>query len=181
MGERQETLGTLTLAGLRVSVDEALQVVALRYFERGGPFATRVRAATGVELPKPLEAFTAAGGELILAWRRPTETCGVTASAERVSQLARELAGGTDGCLVDLSGGLKVLQVTGERTAELLCRLGGSGCIPRPGEARRGRLADVPVLALSVRPHETLLVVDRAYLPHVCGWIRETLLDLAGI
>jgi hypothetical protein len=38
-------------------------------------------------------------------------------------------------------------------------------------------MADVPVLALSVRTGETLLVVDRAYAGHLVGWIRETLLD----
>jgi hypothetical protein len=38
----------------------------------------------------------------------------------------------------------------------------------------------VAVLALSVRELETLLVVDRAHLPHVLAWIRETLLDFAA-
>jgi len=46
-----------------------------------------------------------------------------------------------------------------------------------PGEARRSRLADVPVLALAVRAGETLLVVDRGYAAHLMAWIRETLLD----
>jgi hypothetical protein len=41
-------------------------------------------------------------------------------------------------------------------------------------------MADVPVLALSVRAGETLLIVDRAYLPHLLAWIRETMLDFAG-
>ena len=45
------------------------------------------------------------------------------------------------------------------------------------GEARRSRIADVPVLAISVRAGETLLVVDRVCLPHLFAWIRETLLD----
>jgi hypothetical protein len=39
-------------------------------------------------------------------------------------------------------------------------------------------MADVPVLALSLRANETLLVVDRALLPRVLAWIRETLNDL---
>jgi len=52
--------------------------------------------------------------------------------------------------------------------------------VPRPGEARRSRLADVPVLALSVGPGEALLLVDRADAEHLMGWIRETLLDFEG-
>ena len=55
----------------------------------------------------------------------------------------------------------------------------GTASIPRPGEARRSRMADVPVLALSLRAGETLLVVDRVYADHLCAWIRETLLDFA--
>jgi len=39
-------------------------------------------------------------------------------------------------------------------------------------------MADVPVLALSLRAAETLLVVDRALLPHVLAWLRATLEDL---
>ena len=38
-------------------------------------------------------------------------------------------------------------------------------------------MADVPVLAISLCAGETLLVVERVYLPHLLGWIRETLLD----
>jgi len=69
---------------------------------------------------------------------------------------------------------------SGDRLAELLSRFGGTASVPRPGEARRSRLADVPVLALSVRPGEALLLVDRAYAEHLMGWIRETLLDFEG-
>ena len=72
---------------------------------------------------------------------------------------------------------LRQLRVTANSIADLLCRLGGTASVPRAGEARRSRVADVPVLALSVRAGETLLAVDRAYLPHLLAWIRETLLD----
>jgi len=70
-----------------------------------------------------------------------------------------------------------MVRVSGDRTADLLHRLGGAASVPAPGEARRSRLADVPVLALSVNPGETLLAIDRAYLLHLLAWIRETLLD----
>jgi hypothetical protein len=82
---------------------------------------------------------------------------------------------------VDLSGGVRIVRLTGNRIADLLCRLGGAASVPAPGEARRSRLADVAVLALSINPGETLLAVDRAYLPHLLAWIRETLLDFEAV
>jgi heterotetrameric sarcosine oxidase gamma subunit len=163
--------------GLAVRLEEGMQAATLRYFEPGGAFAAAVREATGAGLPQPLAAVQSPDGELTLAWRSPTETLVLTPSAPRLAQLEARLASVPDGCLVNLSGGLKVLRVTGERPAELLCRLGGTASVPRPGEAPRSRLADVPVVALSVRPGETLLLVDRAYAEHLMGWIRETLLD----
>src|SRR5439155_95137 len=83
-----------------------------------------------------------------------------------LAMLKARLASAPDGCLVDLSGGLEVLRLTGEPLADLLCRLGGTASVPRPGEALRSRLADVPVVALSVRPGEAMLLVDRAYAEH---------------
>ena len=179
MGERSDWMAPIEGAGLAVRGEEGMQVATLRYFEAGGAFAAAVREATGAPLPGPLEAVESADGQLTLAWRSPTETLLLTPSAEWLAQLEARLASVPEGCLVDLSGGLKVLRVVGERVAELLCRLGGTASVPRPGEARRSRLADVPALALSVRPGETLLLVDRAYAEHLMGWIRETLLDFA--
>jgi heterotetrameric sarcosine oxidase gamma subunit len=164
------------VAGLSVRADEALQVATLRYFAPDGEFAEAVHEVTGLALPQTQQALTA-DGQLILAWRSPTETLCLAANPARLVQIAARLAGRADSCLVGLTGGLLVLRVTGERIADLLCRLGGTGSIPRPGEARRSRMADVPVLAVSLTASETLLVVDRAYAEHLMGWIRETLLD----
>ena len=164
--------------GLTVRVDETTQAAALRYFVRGGAFAAALQDSVGV-LPEGLQAAETRDGALILAWRSPTETLVLTGDPARLSDLEARVAQAADGCLVNLSGGLRVLRLTGERISDLLCRLGGTGSIPRPGEARRGRMADVPVLALCVRAGETLLVVDRAYAEHLMGWVHETLLDLA--
>lgn len=164
-------------AGLAVRVDQAMCAASLRYFAAEGAFVSAVRDATGVALPKPLEAARSPDGGLILAWRSPSETLLLTPSAQRLGDLEARLTGGADGCLVNLTGGLKVLRITGERPAELLRRLGGTASVPRPGEARRSRLADVAVVALCVEPGEVLLLVDRAYAGHLFGWIRETLLD----
>jgi len=167
------------VAGLSVRVDEALEVATLRYFAPQGEFAAVLREITGLTLPGAQEAASAPDGQLILAWRSPTETLCLAGNPARLVQIAARLASLEDGCLVSLTGGLQVLRVTGERSADLLCRLGGTGSIPRPGEARRSRMADVPVLAVSLTAGETLLVVDRAYSEHLIGWIRETLLDFA--
>ncbi|MBV9316602.1 MAG: hypothetical protein JOZ34_03985, partial [Gammaproteobacteria bacterium] len=98
-------------------------------------------------------------------------------SAAHLPELIERLAAVGDGYAVDLSGGLRIVRLTGARSAELICRLGGAASVPAVGEARRSRMADVAVLALSVRNGETLLAVDRAHLPHLLGWVRETLLD----
>ena len=164
-------------ADLVASVERAMAVAALRYFDRAGSFADALRAATGVTLPEPLEARESADAQLILAWRSPTETLCVARSAGDLAGFFARLGTSADGCIVDLSGGVRIVRVTGDRTADLLHRLGGAASVPAPGEARRSRLADVPVLALSVNPGETLLAIDRAYLPHLLAWIRETLLD----
>ena len=167
----------ITGADLVACVEETMQVATLRYFTREGSFAERVRAFTGMPLPAALAAREEA--QLILAWRSPTETLCVTRSTTRLAELGASLAASADGCLVELTGGLRIVRLTGLRIADLLCRLGGTASVPAAGEARRSRLADVPVLALSVRAGETLLVVDRAWLLHLLAWIRETLLDFA--
>jgi len=177
MAEASARMEGMKANGLTVRSAEPMQAAALRYFEAGGGFARAVRDATGAALPPVLGAVEAGAGELTLAWRSPMETLLLTPSAARLAQLEEQLAGAGDGCLVNLTGGLKVLEVTGDRIADLLCRLGGTASVPAPGEARRSRLADVPVLSLAVRAGETLLVVDRGYAAYLTAWIRETLLD----
>ena len=173
-----------TVRGLEVDGERVWEVAALRYFETQGGFASAVQAVTGTPLPRPLgaAALEAAGdgGAGILAWRSPTETLVLGEHAGLVSQIRERVASVPGGCVVELTGGLRVLRLRGPGVAELLCRLGGDAVTPAVSEARRGRLADVPVLALSVRALETLLVVDRAHAQHLLGWIRATLADRPG-
>jgi heterotetrameric sarcosine oxidase gamma subunit len=164
-------------ADLVASVERAMAVATFRYFDRAGSFADALHAAIGMTLPEPLDARESADAQLILAWRSPTETLCLARSAAQLAELAARLGTADDACIVDLSGGVRIVRVTGDRIAELLCRLGGTASVPALGEARRSRLADVAVLALSVKPGETLLAIDRAYLPHLLAWIRETVLD----
>src|ERR1700704_22460 len=93
------------VAGLSVRADEALQVATLRYFAPDGEFAEAVHEVTGLALPQNQQALTA-DGQLILAWRSPTETLCLAANPARLVQIAARLAGRADSCLVGLTGGL---------------------------------------------------------------------------
>ena len=114
---------------------------------------------------------------IVLAWLRPTETLALSEVAAPLAGLSEALAKAAGGHVVDLSGGLKAFRMRGARVADLLSRLGSAALGMGPGHARRGRFGDVPVLALSVRAGEVLLVVDRAYAAHLGGWIEATLAD----
>lgn len=167
--------------GLEVQVDAPLHAATLRYFEPAGPFAAAVAGATGTPLPATLTATelpadAPCGAGLVLAWLRPTETLVLGEEAAPLAALQARLGDATGGHVVDLTGGLRMVRLSGAGAAELLSRLGASTPAAL-GEARRARLADVPVLAVCVRVTETLLVVDRAYAEHLKGWIEATLAD----
>lgn len=155
--------------------DVRLHAATLRYFGPAGPFAAAVAAATGTPLPAPLTATVLPG--LTLAWLRPTETLALSEDAAPLAGLKERLAGAEGGYIVELSGGLRAFRVRGGRARELLSRLGSTALALRVGDARRGRLADVPALAVCMAAEETLLVVDRAYTEHLRGWIEATLAD----
>src|SRR5262249_56726869 len=112
-------------AELVACVEETMAVATLRYFDRAGAFAAAVQAATGATLPEPLAAHEAADGELILAWRSPTETLCLAHSSRRLADLTARPAAATGGCVVDLTGGVRIVRLTGVRIADLLGRLGG--------------------------------------------------------
>jgi len=175
----------LKLPGLEVQTDAPLHAATLRYFEPAGPFAAAVAAVREMPLPAPLSATAqpadAAGGAgLVLAWLRPTETLVFSEEAAPLAELKERLADAPGGHIVDLTGGLKALRVRGTRAPELLSRLGGTGVALELNVARRGRLAEVPVLAVCLRANETLLVVDRAYAEHLMSWIEATLADIGA-
>lgn len=166
-----------------VEVTEApLHVASLRYFDAEGSFAAAVAAATGAPLPAPLrvtavQATPADAAGVVLAWLRPTETLALCEQAAPLARLTERLAEAAGGHVVDLTGGLKAFRARGTRVAELLSRLGSMTLALGLHEARRGRLADVQVLAVSLRAEEVLLVVDRAYAAHLLAWIQATLAE----
>jgi hypothetical protein len=162
--------------GLTVELAEGLRMASLRHFA-AAPLDALLLETTGAALPGSQQACQGADGKVTLAWRSPSETLVLSGAADVLRQLAEQLNASTDACLVDLSAAFKVVRLAGARVSDLLCRLGGTGSIPNVGEAHGGRLCDVPVLAVSVCEAETWLVLDRAYLPHVLGWIAATLAD----
>jgi heterotetrameric sarcosine oxidase gamma subunit len=173
------------LPGIDVDADAPLHAATLRYFEPAGPFAAAVAAATGTPLPAPLTAtilpaVAADGAAVVLAWLRPTETLAFSEEAAPLAELKERLADAAGGHIVDLTGGLKAFGMHGTGAPELLSRLGGMATALGLNEARRGRLADVPVLAVRVRAEKTLLIVDRVYAEHLRGWIEATLADWTG-
>ena len=180
---------------LSVQWDHGLAVASLRYFDPAGLFAAEVGEVLGGPLPAPLrsdrrvlratvvsaetsaEGTPKSGSELVLAWRSPTETLLVTADAGCLAAVERFAAARSDGCLVDQTGGILTLVVAGTRAPDLLSRLGSIDAVPALGEARTSRLAELAVMSLCTRPGEILLLVERVYVRHLFGWIRETVAD----
>jgi sarcosine oxidase gamma subunit len=184
-----------SVAGLSVRWDHSLAIASLRYFDHAGAFATEAGEALGGPLPEPLRAHrrllraagvsaeTSAegtpkgGSELVLVWRSPTETLLLTADAGWLAEVSRFAASRSDGSLVDQTGGILSLVLTGARVPDLLLRLGSADAIPALGEARTSRLAELSVMSLCARPGEIMLLVERVYVRHLVGWVRETVAD----
>jgi sarcosine oxidase gamma subunit len=172
----------LSAAGLSVEPKRQWYIGSLRYFDAAGPLAANLRGVAGGSLPGPLAAVrypsAQSAGELILAWRSPTETVIMTADGAAFAAVANSAAADRSaGYLVDQTGGVWAWQISGARARDVLERIGSAGSIPAPGEARAGRFAELPVLALSVRAGEFLLLVERVYSEHLVGWISETAAD----
>ena len=170
-----ELTGVLGIEGLRVQSAQAVPAAALRYLTRTGGFAAAL-GALGLSLPECGQALGAQ--DLTLAWRSPSETLCLAASAERLAHLHARLGAHADGCLVELTGAVDVVTLSGTRVADLLVRLGSSAALPGQGEARRSRMADVPVLAIALEPARVQLILERTYSEHLLGWIAATLADL---
>jgi hypothetical protein len=92
--------------------------------------------------------------------------------------LTQDLSAESDGCMVDQTGGIRVIRATGPRAPELLLRLGSAASVPDLGEAHSGRLAELNVLTASVRAGEYLLLVEGVYTHHLLEFMRVTALDL---
>ncbi len=182
MANSPHTLDNIEIDGLSVDGEAAYLIASLRYFDSTGQFAAAVSEAFGRPLAEPLAALrvesAAGGGHCILAWRSPSETLLLCQDAALFSALELKLAAQHDGCMVDQTGGLRVVRVAGSRARDFLLRLGAATTLPDLGAAHVGRLAELSVLTICVQPWEYLLLVERVYLPHLLGWIHATAADI---
>jgi sarcosine oxidase gamma subunit len=181
MDNSRDTANLVEIDGLSVTIEQGLQIASLRYFDAAGGFATLVREIIGRPLPEPLHASggdsASSDADIILAWRSPTETLILGSDASAFAELERRLASVADGCMVEQTGGIRVIRLQGRRAGDLLLRLGAATAIPGLGEARSSRLAELQVLTACVRAGQYLLLVERVYAKHLLDWIGATVAD----
>lgn len=166
--------------GLEVQLERGMHVGALRFLDAAA-LGVLGGAVPGAVLPRPRQALTIApgtAGEILLAWRSPTEVLVVSASAAPFDALETALTAATQACFVDLTGGFWALRAAGPRAQDLLLRLGGAFAVPKPGEALIGRFAELSVVAVCPQPEEYLLLVERVYAEHLLAWTSATIGDL---
>jgi sarcosine oxidase gamma subunit len=159
----------------------ALEVASLRYFDSREAPPAAVIEASGGPLPGPLQAVRHQGarGQLVLAWRTPTETLVIAETPQVLEPLAHAVADAPGwGCLVTQTGGFRAWQVSGKRTGDLIVRVGSLASMPAMGEARTSRMAELPILSVRVSEDAVMLLVERVHEEHLLGWISETAADL---
>lgn len=181
MASASEAKG-IEVPGLSLAPRRGLLIGSLRYFDAQDVMAANLGALVGGSLPGPGAAIRhpiGSAGEIILAWRSPTESFVITGAEAVFAQISqRAAADRSAGYLVDQTGGFWIWELGGPRARDLLLRLGSAASIPAVGEARTSRIAELPVLAASVRPGTFLLVVERVLSEHLLAWIAETVADL---
>ena len=180
----EQATAPIEAGGLAVGMELDYQIASLRYFNSAGAFAAGVREIIGQTLAQPLRAHTGEAASkrapFVLFWRSPTENLFLTRDAVLFAELQKRLAAEVDGCMVEQTGGIRVLRVTGPKARDLLLRLGAATAIPAEvGGARTGRMAELPVLTASIEAGEYLLLVERVYVSHLLEWMGATAADLA--
>jgi sarcosine oxidase gamma subunit len=153
---------------------------ALRYFDAREAPPAGVAGVLGGALPGALRAVERRGsaGEIVLAWRTPTETWVLAPAGGALAALEAAMADAVGwGCLVNQGGGLRGWRVSGARARDVIERVGSTASWPVVGEARTSRMGELPVLSLSLREGEVILVAERVYTEHLLGWLSETAAD----
>jgi sarcosine oxidase gamma subunit len=179
MDSTGQTFESIEAAGVTARMERWGAVASLRYFNASA-MASRVHKVLGTALPATLAAVRvprAGEVDVILAWRSPTETLLMSSDSAPIVALQAELSDAMDGCVVDQTGGIAVLRLSGERAADVLVRIGSSTTVPGRGAVLTGRLAELSVVAMRVEDPEIILLVDRVYADHLFGWIRATVED----
>jgi sarcosine oxidase gamma subunit len=176
----RSTIERLEAPDLSLTPARDFHIGALRYFDRAA-MDVSLGGHLGGPLPGALAAMRYSAGssrEVILAWRSPTETYVLARDAAMFAALVEQAASNrVIGYLIDQTGGVAVSRLEGGRARDLLCRLGSVASVPARGEARISRIAELPVLVMSLEEGAYLLTVERVYSEHLMGWVRETLAD----
>jgi heterotetrameric sarcosine oxidase gamma subunit len=179
MDSTGQSFESIEAAGVTARMERWGAVASLRYFNASA-MAPRVHKVLGTALPATLAAVRvphASEVDVILAWRSPTETLIMSSDSAPIVALQAELSDAMDGCVVDQTGGIAVLRLSGERAADVLVRIGSSTTVPSRGAALTGRLAELSVVAMRAEDPEIILLVDRVYADHLFGWIQATVED----
>lgn len=181
MGKLAMPMSAGDLGRLSVSMVEDTALLSLRYMGVDAQFVEHVQSALGCSLPETLQARSLlapeAGYRGVLAWRRPTETLLLAETHETIHRYGG-IPATDDGYVLDLTGGFTLFSCEGSQIAQMFARLGGPGTFPSPGEAKPGRLAEVPALALSLQGGQCHILVERHFGPHMDAWIRRAVANL---
>jgi len=163
-------------AQFRALIVRHVAALSVRYLDTGSTFVEQVQQRLRCRLPRPLEAIewaeTGSAAKLTMAWRSPTETLVLGGRTEVLSGPGG-LPESRDGWVVDMTGAWVVIRCGGSRLEEVFARLGGPGTLPAVGQAKGGRLAELPALALCVREGECEIVIEHYYAAHLLAWIRQ--------
>ncbi len=178
--ESQELFAAIEVKGLTVDGIRGMRVASLRYFDPAGNFAEAVGGSIGRPLPQPLRADSATlvstnqrgDAKFILAWRSPTETLLLSVDRGAFAHLEESLASVADGCMVDQSGGLCAVRVSGSRAEDMLLRLGSSASIPG-GRRSAQQPAGRPAGADAVRSARHADLAGRACVSGALGGLDE--------
>lgn len=166
----------LPAAAMSVRVVPGLRVLTLRHLARGTAAVAAAAAAHGLApLPEP-GAFC--GTDPWLLWAGPAEFLLLTTSSAVADGVQQALAPGREAlaCVLDLSAGCLVLELTGHGVSDGLLHLLDASAVPRQaGQGTRTRLMDIPTVVLRLRADSILLVVDRAYGVYLSEWIKHAL------
>ncbi|MCE2915739.1 MAG: hypothetical protein ACOVOT_05615 [Rubrivivax sp.] len=100
----------------------------------------------------------------------------LTTSSAVADGVHRALAPGREAlaCVLDLSAGSRVLELTGHGVRDVLPQLLDANAVPeQAGEGTRTRLVDIGTVVLRLETDRVLLLLDQAYSVYAMHWITQ--------
>ena len=167
---------TIQSEGFRASASHGIPSLALRYLNTHSDFATGAEKILGRRLPEQGQVWAFSSPPAAIVWWSPTQTL-ILGQGMNIAAFDG-LSSSSDGCVVDLSGAFSSIRCEGGQIAEVFARLGGPGILPRPGEVKRGRLAELPAMALCLHEGRCEILVEHYYAQHLQQWIGAAVANL---